>query len=356
MAAPNQVLSLGSTSTLRTAGRSGNLDLADLEHRARAARWPPRCAPRRPSCRWSTRGRARGRPRSARVSSQWWRDTVSSVSTRSLSGALPMRSFSPSGAWLVPLALPESTITWMPDVRRRRPDRARLGLDVLLAVVASGWSPLIAAPTPRELDRRRPACERDVPACTWLRSSARRRFRSPPCSPRRAAAARASRPAAPARPRSGRSPRASSRSPVPPSAPAASHGPACVELPHARRRVAEHVVDGLLLGPGRASTSDDRQTAASASSAADAARRLRSIRSAALQLPDAGDEPLDDRIGQVELRHLVLARSDDRGDVRVGHLGLPARASESPARGASAPSARRPCPWRRGRGRTAAAR
>ena len=46
-----------------------------------------------------------------------------------------MRSFSPEAACVVPLALPESTITWMPDVRRRGPHRARLGLDGLVVEV-----------------------------------------------------------------------------------------------------------------------------------------------------------------------------------------------------------------------------
>jgi len=107
-------LSLGNTSTLRADGRrtistSPTLRTVPGWTMASLTRAPCTLVPLvEPRSRTFT-------PPSARVSSQWWRETVSSASTRSLSGALPMRSSSPTGR-VVPLALPDSTTAWMPTL------------------------------------------------------------------------------------------------------------------------------------------------------------------------------------------------------------------------------------------------
>ena len=117
MAAPNQVLSLGKTSTLRPAGRSDSSTSPTL---STAPGWTTASDTRAaPTLVPLVDDRSRmWMPALTRVSSQWWRDTVSSGSTRSLSVALPIVSLSPSG-FTVPLALPESTMIWMPT---REPD------------------------------------------------------------------------------------------------------------------------------------------------------------------------------------------------------------------------------------------
>ena len=344
MAAPNQRLVARQHLDVAHGRAQRDLDLAHLEHRARLddglrdAR--------------ALHLRAVGRPEVAHVHARVGarelavvaRDGVvgeDQVVVRRLADAQRARR----AACVVPLALPESTMTWMPDVRRRRTDGARLGLDVLVASCGCCRRAMVAvigAPIPASSMEVDPPDERHVlrlrPRGPWSDAESR----SPRCSPRRAACGSCvtMRGALPGR--SGRSPRASSR----------RWRCRATSARRAPRRAAPRRRARSARSAPWASAARERAPRAAPpprTSSRSEARRRSTFRGHVLTAPAAAGcgrraparrGPAGRSSASCPCPPLMIAAM-----LGVGRLGLQGLVRQVAARGASAPSARRPCPW-----------